>query len=92
LREYFGVKDGVLVRSVRNDTPAAKAGLKAGDVITAINGRHVGNPSDLAEALGRVDEGGEISIDISRDHKTQTLKGKLEPRDERTRSRTWMPF
>ena len=34
LAEYFGTKDGVLVTSVEPETPAAKAGLKAGDVIT----------------------------------------------------------
>ncbi len=39
LAEYFGTKDGVLVTSVEPDTPAAKAGLKAGDVITSVNGK-----------------------------------------------------
>ena len=34
LATYFGVKDGVLVASVEADSPAARAGLKAGDVIT----------------------------------------------------------
>src|SRR5262245_61435930 len=41
LAQYFGVKEGVLVRSVTADSAAAKAGLKAGDVITAINGRQI---------------------------------------------------
>ena len=39
LATYFGVKDGVLVASVEADSPAARAGLKAGDVITAVNSR-----------------------------------------------------
>src|SRR5204863_3258457 len=41
LAEYFGVKQGVLVASVAPDSPAAKAGLKAGDVITAANGKSI---------------------------------------------------
>src|SRR5579872_5369908 len=41
LAEYFGVKEGVLVRSVTRDSPAEKAGFKAGDVIVKINGEKV---------------------------------------------------
>jgi S1-C subfamily serine protease len=92
LRDYFGVKGGVLVRMVRSDSPAAKAGLKAGDVITAVNGRAVDAPSDLADALRKAGDGGEISVEISRDRKTQTLKAKLEPRSERSRSRAVVTF
>ena len=39
LATYFGVKQGVLVSSVMNGSAAAQAGMKAGDVITAVNGR-----------------------------------------------------
>ena len=42
LAAYFGVKDGLLVNSVQADTPAAKAGIKAGDVIGTVNGKAVG--------------------------------------------------
>ena len=42
LEEYFGAKNGgALVSSVTQDSAAAKAGIKAGDVITSINGRRV---------------------------------------------------
>ena len=41
LAAYFGVKDGLLVNSVQADTPAAKAGIKAGDVIGTVNGKAV---------------------------------------------------
>ena len=88
LAQYFGVKDGVLVRSVEADSAAQKAGLKAGDVITAINGRQIYEASDVNRAIDRIEANGEFSIDISRDHKPQTLKGKLEPR--RGRSSTTM--
>jgi serine protease Do len=87
LAEYFGVKEGVLVKSVAEDSPASKAGLKAGDVITAINGRHVYDSSDITRALDRVESNGEFAVDVTRDRKTQTLKGKLEVRETRSRTR-----
>jgi serine protease Do len=87
LAEYFGVKEGVLVKSVAEDSSGSKAGLKAGDVITAINGRHVYDSSDIARALDRVESSGEFTLEVTRDRKTQTLKGKLEPRETRSRTR-----
>src|SRR5262249_14052792 len=38
LGQYFGAKDGVLVRAVTDGSAASKAGIKAGDVITSVNG------------------------------------------------------
>ncbi len=51
LAEYFGVKEGVLVRSVLENTPAQKAGIKAGDVITKVDGMAVTSPSELSGAV-----------------------------------------
>jgi serine protease Do len=87
LSEYFGVKHGALVRSVRDDSVAAKAGLKAGDVITSVNGSQVDEPSDLSRVIDRLDNDAEFTLEIVRDKKTQTLKGKIEPRP-RGRSKT----
>ena len=87
LAEYFGVKEGVLVKSVAADSVGAKAGLKAGDVITSVNGRKVYDSSDVTRALERTEDNGEVTIEITRDKKTQSLKGKLEPRDTAARSR-----
>jgi membrane-associated protease RseP (regulator of RpoE activity) len=89
LAEYFGVKEGVLVKSVAEDSVAARAGLKAGDVITSINGRKVYDTSDITRALDRVESNGEFTVEVARDKKPQTLKGKLEPRESgRARVRT----
>ena len=87
LAEFFGVKDGVLVKSVAPDSSAAKAGLKAGDVITSINGRKVYEASDVTRAIDRTESNGDLTIDVTRDKKTQTLKGKLDARDTGARSR-----
>ena len=84
LAEYFGVKEGVLVRSVEDGSAAQKAGLKAGDVITSVNGRQVYDASDVNRALDRT-ENDDFTLEVMRDRKAQTLKGKLEPRETRTR-------
>jgi serine protease Do len=63
LAEYFGVEEGVLVRSVVDDTPASEAGLKAGDVIVAVGGATVATPREVSSALQeRVGEKLELSI------------------------------
>ena len=86
LAEYFGTKDGVLVSSVETNSAAAKAGVKAGDVITSVNGSTVESASELRRRLSSVDPGEEFSLDIVRDKRTLTLKGKLEAAAERRRT------
>ena len=76
LAEYFAVKDGVLVSSVEKDSPAAKAGIKAGDVITSVDGEAVTGSSALVAQL-RGKEGA-VSIGVSRDRKALTLNATLE--------------
>ena len=88
LAEYFGVKEGVLVKSVAAESVAARAGLKAGDVITSVNGRHVYDSSDVTRAISRADTDSEITLEVTRDKKTVTLKGKLEAWETRARTRT----
>lgn len=81
LAEYFGVKDGVLVTSVTADSTAAKAGLKAGDVIRSVDGASVNDASDLRRRMSQIDDGKEFSLEIVRDRKPATLKGKIEARE-----------
>jgi len=78
LAAYFGVKDGLLVNSVQADTPAAKAGFKAGDVIGTVNGKTVSSSSELVRELA--DKEGEVTIGLTRDKKALSLKAALEPR------------
>jgi serine protease Do len=86
LAQYFGVKDGVLVKSVQDGSAGAKAGVKAGDVITSINGSQVYDPSDISRAVNRMDAGAEFTLEVMRDRKTQTLKGKNDSTPVRRRS------
>jgi len=79
LAQYFGTSGGVLVASVNQDSPAARAGLRAGDVITKVGGLAVKSPSELTLALRNADSnGGETTIEIVRDKKETSLKAKLD--------------
>lgn len=92
LGEYFGAKDGgVLVAGVTPESPAAKAGLKAGDVITKVNGEAVKDPGDLVEALGDVKDDGAVTLDILRDRKASSVKATLAPRRPARTSRSTRP-
>jgi len=75
LADYFGVKQGgVLVSSVDADSPAARAGLKAGDVITAINGKLVLDPASVRDAVRGAGATGMLDLSIVRDRKPQTIR------------------
>lgn len=81
LGAFFGAPEGegILVRSVGNDTPAEKAGLKAGDVITSLNGERIRSVGDLRQQLSRHDERG----DKDKADKAQTVKlGVLRNKSE----------
>jgi serine protease Do len=79
LSEYFGTKEGVLVTTVRDNSNASRAGLKAGDVITSLNGGTVTTAADLRRRAQRLEGGDEFTLAIVRDRKPMTLKGKVEP-------------
>jgi len=80
LAGYFGASNGgVLVSTVTKDSPADKAGLKAGDVITSVNGATVTAPRDLITALAEAKDGATVSLGIVRDKKTSSLTATIEP-------------
>lgn len=85
LAGYFGVKDGLLVTSVQAESPAAKAGLKAGDVITAVDGKPVTTPDELVRELAG--KNGEVTVGLTRDKKPLSLKATLEARKPPVRRR-----
>lgn len=74
LGEYFGLEDrtGVLVTSVREESPAAAGGLKAGDVILAVDGEEVEGPGDVSRLVWGA-EAGPVAIRILRDRGERTL-------------------
>jgi len=72
LAEYFGVSEGILVTSVNDNSPAAKAGLKAGDVITAVDGEKVSSPGDISRAIGKKQDG-PVTLTVVRDRSARSV-------------------
>jgi len=72
LADFFGVRQGVLVRTVDARTPAEKAGLKAGDVVTRVNGTPVTSPREIT-GLVRMSRGKTTSFTVVRNKKELTL-------------------
>lgn len=74
LAEYFGIADGkgVLITAVTDDGPAAKAGLKAGDVITAIDGEKVDGAGDLARGINK-NKDGDVTLTVIRNKNQRTI-------------------
>jgi serine protease Do len=75
LAEYFGVKDGVLVRSVAKNSPSEKAGLKAGDVIVKVDGSNVKSPREITTIVRRASRDKKtLKIDIVRNKHDMTVE------------------
>jgi serine protease Do len=82
LAAYFGVKQGVLVRAVLDNTPAQKAGIKAGDVITKVDGMTVTAPGELSSAVRQASSKGTYAIEVMRDRKPVTVTVAVEDRSQ----------
>ena len=73
MADSFGVSGGAMISEVRENSPAAKAGLKAGDIIVEIDGKAVRGDGDLIRAMGEKKEG-EVTLTIVRDRDRQSIK------------------
>jgi serine protease Do len=80
LASYFGAREGVLVAEVADDSPAARAGVKAGDVITEVENEPIRSPADMVDAWRRAKGGSELSLGIVRERKEMSVTMKLERR------------
>ena len=80
LRRYFGApKDvGVLVDSVEPGAPAAKAGLRSGDVITGLDGQAIATPLDIFRALSAHKKGDKVKVEVVRGKKKKILEALLD--------------
>ena len=78
LAAYFGVKtgEGVLVTRVEKETPAAKAGLRSGDVIVQLGERAVKDSGGVLEALADLKKGDSVAITVVRHGKRETMKAE----------------
>src|SRR5213082_51311 len=79
LADSFGLKkaQGALVAAVEPKSPAAKAGVKTGDIILAVDGRAIENSIDLPRVIGESRPGTAVTLKIWRQGETQELRASL---------------
>lgn len=78
LAEFFGVKEGVLVRSVTKNTAAEKAGIKAGDVIVKIDDTRIGTTRDITSTLRALRGKRTFTVTVVRNHKETPITVTME--------------
>lgn len=81
--EYFEVDHGVQIAEVFKDSPADKAGLKAGDVITGINNRKVEDFEDLVRIINYYNPGEKVRVNFSRKGSKKSVEVVLGEKKER---------
>jgi len=79
LAQFFGVNQGVLVRTVMKGSPAERAGVKAGDVIMRVDEAKVTTPPEISAHL-RAAHGKPVPVTIMREHKEISLTVDADPR------------
>jgi len=78
LAEFFGVEDGVLVKSVNQGGAAEKAGLKAGDVILKVDDSHISSTRDITMALRSARSKKTVTVVVMRNHKEMPITVTIE--------------
>lgn len=81
LARYFKVEGGLLVSSVKEGSPAAAAGVQAGDVIVRANGKAVRSSEDLRDQLDGAEPGAEVTLGLQREGRALEVKAKLSESD-----------
>ena len=84
LRQHFGApRDaGVFVGSVEADSPAAKAGLQVGDIVTKADGDRIGSTRELVRLVRRKKGGETLTVDVLRNKTTKTVTVTVAQRKE----------
>ncbi len=79
LKERLGIsgEQGLVVMEVLPDSPAAKAGLRHGDVITGVNGQEMKSPNQFRSAITKAGAGKEVRLEVLRGKEKKDLDAKL---------------
>jgi len=85
LRKHYGAAEdsGVLVSEVEADSPAAKAGVQVGDVVTDLDGERVDSARDLSRAVRGKKAGDKVRLLVLRDRRAHELTATLDEREGR---------
>lgn len=83
LRTHFGAPEdaGVMVSQVEPGSPADKAGLEVGDIVTRIDGKDVRSSWDVRARVRDLDEGQQVPLEVWRNRKAQTLSATVALRE-----------
>jgi serine protease Do len=73
---------GAIIASVVPGSPGAKAGLKQGDIVVAVNGKQIEDSRDLSRRVAAIAAGSTAALTINRDGKIETVTAKIAPRKE----------
>ena len=84
LGQFFGVKEGVLIRAVSKGSAAEKAGLKAGDVITKVDGSTVASPGDVTRAIRSARTKKTFPVSVMREKRETNLSVTIEDNEDRS--------
>jgi membrane-associated protease RseP (regulator of RpoE activity) len=84
LRAHFGApkEAGVFVGTVEKDSPAAKAGLQVGDIVTSADGEKIERRRDLVRTIRRKNEGDTVQIEVVRDRSAKTFAVTVAERED----------
>ncbi len=82
LQEYYDVSEGVLITEVFSGEPAEKAGIKKGDIVTAVNGESIDSPRDLSRKIANIEPDTDVTLSILRDGEKTEVTVTVAKRDE----------
>lgn len=83
LRAHFGVPEGsgVMVSKVESGSPAEKAGVRVGDILTSVDGKEIQSSWDAQWKIRGEEEGQQVPLEVWRNGKVQTLSAAIEKRE-----------
>jgi membrane-associated protease RseP (regulator of RpoE activity) len=79
LRAFFGAPEnvGVLVSKVESGSPAERAGVKVGDLLTVLDGKAVTSSWDITSRIRRYGEGEKVALEVRRNNRAQNLSASI---------------
>jgi hypothetical protein len=83
LRTHFGVPDdaGSMVAKVEPGSPAEKAGVKVGDILTSVGGEDIKGSWDVHRAIRKQEDGSQVQLEVWRNGRVQNLTATIEQRE-----------